>query len=182
MVAITAPGRRVVCRMQLLRRNSAKEYARAIAEVGADPAIVGGETVASVEAYGHALGLAGFTNSGDQLEGEHRPSYTTRVKQFIDELGYHGAYNIYSGTAHAELAGLWRLFMQTTVDAGGQPRYAPGPDPRASHAAADGVLKSIMGPIERIALLFGWAARPWADDYDATINGINEELARLRPT
>jgi len=80
------------------------------------------------------------------------------------------------------LAGLWRLFMQTTVDAGGQPRYAPGPDPRASHAAADGVLKSIVGPIERIALLFGWAARPWADDYDATINRINEELARLRPT
>jgi hypothetical protein len=30
-----------VCRMQLLRRNSAHEYARSIDEVGEDPAIVG---------------------------------------------------------------------------------------------------------------------------------------------
>jgi hypothetical protein len=173
-------ARQRVCRMQLLRRNSAKEYARAIAEVGADPSVVGGETVASVEAYGQGLGLGAFGSGGEELEGERRPGYTARVKAFIDALGYHGAYSIYSGTAHAELAGLWRLFPQNVRAPQGLTIFRPGPDPQAARAAADGALKSMIGPVERIALLFGWPSRPWADEYDDTINHINKELGRLR--
>ena len=49
-------ARQRVCRMQLLRRNSAVEYSRSIAEVGEDPAIGGAESVAAVEAYGQGVG------------------------------------------------------------------------------------------------------------------------------
>jgi hypothetical protein len=39
----------------------------------------------------------------------------------------------------------------------------------------------MMGPSERIALLFGWAARQWADEFAQTIDHINRELGRLKP-
>jgi len=39
-------ARERVCRMQLLRRNSAREYAKSIKEIGEDPAVAGKETVA----------------------------------------------------------------------------------------------------------------------------------------
>jgi len=173
-------ARQRVCRMQLLRRNSAVEYGRSIVEVGEDPAIAGAESVAAVAAYGQGLRLAPFANNGQELEGEWRPGYTARVKKFTVDVGYFGGYSIYSATAHAELAGLWRLFPQTTTEPGQPLIHKAGPDPRAAHAAADGALKSMMGPIERIALLFGWAARQWADEYDQTIDHINRELGRLK--
>ncbi len=68
-----APGlttRQRVCRLQLLHRNSARELARSIAEVGADPTAAGGETVPVIEAYGQSLGLAPFGQGGDELEGQ----------------------------------------------------------------------------------------------------------------
>lgn len=43
-------ARQRVCRMQLLRRNRARELARSVAEVGEGPAIAGNETVAGIEA------------------------------------------------------------------------------------------------------------------------------------
>lgn len=60
-------ARQRVCRMQLLRRNSAREYARSIDEVGEDPAVAGNETVAGVEAECLAVGLGSFTAGGDSL-------------------------------------------------------------------------------------------------------------------
>jgi len=38
-----------------------------------------------------------------------------------------------------------------------------------------------MGPVERIALLFGWPAPGRAEEVGATIDDINSELNRLRP-
>jgi hypothetical protein len=174
-------ARQRVCRMQLLRRNSALELAKSITEVGEDPSVAGNETVAAIEAGCHDLGLASFGNKGDELEGEIRLRYTARVKKLTDELGYQGAYSIYSGAAHAELTGLWRLFQQTaTTFPERAPIYTPAPDPRATFAAVDGALKSMMGPIERIALLFGWTAPGRAEEVGATIDYMNSEMARLR--
>jgi len=38
--------------------------------------------------------------------GQIRPRYTARVKDLTTELGYLGGSSIYSGVAHAELAGV----------------------------------------------------------------------------
>jgi hypothetical protein len=175
-------ARERVCRMQLLRRNSARELARSIEEVGEDPLAVGSETVADIDADCQALGLAAFTRNGSELEGQTRLGYTARVRALTDELGYQGAYSLYSGVAHAELAGVWRLFTQTGATwPGREPLHAPAPSPQASFAAASGVLKSMMGPVERIALLFGWKAPGLAEEVGQTIDYINSELKRLEP-
>jgi hypothetical protein len=103
-------ARQRVCRMQLLHCNSAREQARSIREVGEDLAVAGRETVAGIRAECRVLGLAPFTQGGDELEGQIRLGYTARVRKFGDGFGFKGSYSIYSGVAHAELAGLWRLF------------------------------------------------------------------------
>jgi hypothetical protein len=168
--------------MQLLRRNSAREYAKSIKEVGEDPAVAGKETVAGIEADCRALGLAAFTQQGNELEGQTRPGYTARVKDMTDELGYQGGYSIYSSAAHAELAGIWRMFGQTGATfPAREPVYGPAANAAASYAAADGALKSMMGPMERIALLFGWTVPGRAEEISATIDYMNSEMKRLRP-
>jgi hypothetical protein len=175
-------ARQRVCRMQLLRGNSAREFARSIGEVGEDPAVAGNETVAGIEAECRALGLALFTQGGDKLEGQVRLKYTKRVQALTDELGNQGAYSIYSGPAHAELAGIWRLFGQTGATLPGhEPIYSPVVNPEASFAAADSALKAMMGPAERIALLFGWTVPGRGEEISATIDYMNSEMKRLRP-
>jgi hypothetical protein len=182
---VLEPGltaRQRVCRMQLLRRNSASEFARNVAEVGEHPAVAGNETVAAIEAECHALGLASFTQGGDELEGQVRLKYTKRVQALTDELGNQGAYRIYSGPAHAELAGIWRLFAQTGATlAYRQPIYSPAANPEASYAAADSALKAVMGPVERIAGLFGWTVPGRGDEISTTIDYINSEMKHLQP-
>lgn len=175
-------ARQRVCRMRLLRRNSAREFSGSIDEVGEDPAVAGSETVAGIEAECHALGLASFTQGGGELEGQARLKYTKRVKALTDELGNQGAYSIYSGSAHAELAGIWRLFGQTGATLPGrQPLYSPVANPQASFAAADSALKAMMGPVERIALLFGWTVPGRGEEISATIDHINSGMKRLHP-
>jgi len=39
----------------------------------------------------------------------------------------------------------------------------------------------MMGPIERIALLFGWTVPGRGDEISATIDHINSEMKRLHP-
>jgi hypothetical protein len=39
----------------------------------------------------------------------------------------------------------------------------------------------MMGPTERIALLFGWTAPGRADEISASIDYINSEMKRLQP-
>jgi hypothetical protein len=55
--------------------------------------VAGKETVAGIDAECRALGLAVFTQRGNELESQTRPGYTARVKALTDELGYHGGYN-----------------------------------------------------------------------------------------
>ncbi len=174
-------ARERVCRMQLLRRNSAREHAKSIKEVGEDPTVAGKETVTGIEAECRDLGLAAFTQRGDELEGQTRPGYTARVKALTDELGYQGGYSIYSSAAHAELAGIWRLFGETGATfPAREPIYGPAANVKASFAAADGGLKSMMGPMERIALLFGWTVSGRGEEISATIDYMNSEIKRLR--
>jgi len=133
-------ARRRYCRMQLLRRNNAFWLAKSIAQVGENRGVAGTETIAGIEAECVAMGLAPFGSGGSELEGERRQGYTDRVDDLITALGYHGAYSIYSGVAHAELSGLWRLVQQTSSAFPSQdPIYTPAPDPRAARSAADGV-------------------------------------------
>ena len=168
-----------VCRMQLLRRNSAREHAKSIKEVDEEPALAGKETVAGIEAECRALGLASFTQKGDELEGQTRLGYTARVKALTDDLG---GYSIYSAAAHAELAGIWRLFGQTGATfPAREPIYGAVANPHASFAAAYGALKSMMGPMERITLLFGWTVPGRGEEISATIDHVNSEMKRLRP-
>lgn len=175
-------ARQRVCRMQLLRRNSAREYARSLAEVGEDPAAAGGETIAGIEAECHDLGLRPFASHGDELEGEVRLKYTARVKALTDEIGNGGAYSIYSASAHSELAGIWRLFAQTGATlADRQPLYGLAANHEASHAAASTALKALMGPMERITKLFGWTVPGRGDEISVTIDYVNDEMKRLHP-
>lgn len=175
-------ARQRVCRMQLLRINNARELGRSIAALGAAASAAGGETVQAIEQYSADLGLATFGQKGNELEGEVRPGYTARVNALLDEWGFKGAYNIYSGSAHAELSGIWRLFrrtMSTVPDR--SPIYHPGPDPAATHAAVHGALLSMVAPMERVVLLFGWTAPGKSEEVGATIDHVNSEMARLRP-
>jgi hypothetical protein len=175
-------ARQRVCRMQLLRRNSARELAKSIKEVGEDPAVAGKETVAGIEAECRALRLARFTQGGDKLEDQVRLGYTARVKALTDELGNFGAYSIYSGVAHAELAGIWRLFGETGMTlADRQPMHSPVAKPEASFAAADSMLKAIVGPVERISALFGWTVPGRGEEISTTIDYMNGEMQRLHP-
>jgi len=103
------------------------------------------------------------------------------VKRFTDAVGYQGSYNLYSGVAHAEPAGLWRLFRQTgTLPADGAPVYDAGPDPRATFSSVDGALKAMMGCMTRIVFLFGWTAPGRSEEAAAWIDHNNDELAGSR--
>jgi hypothetical protein len=175
-------ARQRVCRMQLLRRNSARELARSIRQVKEDPSVAGNETIPAIEAECAALGLAPFGQGGDELDGQTRLGYTKRVEKLTDEIGYQGGYSIYSGTAHAELAGLWRLFQHVgALYPSRAPLHRPAANPLAAWAAAAGLLNSMLASMERVALLFGWTVPGKADELSATIEHVNSEIARLRP-
>ncbi len=104
------------------------------------------------------------------------------MRKFGDEFGFKGSYSIYSRVAHAELAGVWRLFGETGATVPGREViYGPVIDPEALFAAAADTLKSMMGPVERIALLFGWTVPGRGEVVSETIEYINEELEQLRP-
>lgn len=174
-------ARQRVCRMQLLRRYNAWELKRSIEAVGGSVADAGKETIAGVESYGADLGLSQFGKGGKELEREKLPGYRARVDKFLDDVGYRGAYGIYSGSAHAELAGLWRLFTQTASMLGDRsPIYDARPDPRTIFAAVNGTLRSMIMPMERIAAHFGWPAER-ADALNALIDRADKTLGRLKP-
>jgi hypothetical protein len=174
-------ARQRVCRLQLLRRNNARELERDIAEIGASPTIAV-DTVLSVEHDCHSLGLAPFERNGDKLESELRLRYTDRVKSLIDEWGYQGGYNIYSGVAHAELSGLWRLFQHVaSMVHDHEPVHNIGPNREATHAAVRGLLLSMVAPMHQIVLHFGWKAPGKSEEVGAMIDHVNDVMARLKP-
>lgn len=172
-------ARKRLSRMQLLRMNSARELAKSIAAVGADPNVAGQETTANIEAECDLLGLTPFTQKGNELEGETRPSYTDRVKKFTDDIGYDGAYNIYSGVTHAELGGLWRLLQQTGSNISDRsPIYDARPDPQATLSAVNGALKVMMGCMERIVLHFGWPVVR-SEEVGAFVDYLGSEIGSI---
>jgi hypothetical protein len=59
--------------------------------------------------------------------------------------------------------------------------YGPVANPNTSFAAANSALISMMGPIERIALLFGWTMSSRGEEISATISYMNSEMSRLHP-
>lgn len=80
------------------------------------------------------------------------------------------------------MAEVWRLFGETGATfPTRRPIYGPAANPEASFAAADGALKSMMGPMERITLLFGWTVPGRGDEISATTDYMNSEMKRLRP-
>lgn len=172
-------ARQRVCRMQLLRRNNAKEFGAALKAVGDCRSVGNWETIDSVEAYSDELGLKPFGNKGDELEGEVRLRYTARVKRLTDDIGFQGGYNLYSGVAHAELAGLWRLLSKVGTLEDGTPIYNAVPDTRATLSVVQGNLFAMMGCMTRIVDLFGWTAPGAAEEVGAWIKYVNCELSRL---
>lgn len=178
-------ARKRVCRMMLLRRKSALELEKAAKAIDVDPATTGNESVASVEAYRQDLGLQPFDDSNwrkVKLEGEVQLGYTDRVEAFGKGMGMKGAYNIYSGVAHAELAGLWRLFQQTgTKPDTNDPIHKPGPDPRATAAAVNAALTSIIGSLWRVSELFGWSVLGRRQEFEDWLRHVDAETARLTP-
>jgi hypothetical protein len=64
--------------------------------------------------------LARFTQGGKKLEDQERLGHTKRVEKLTNELGNQGAHSIYSGVAHAELIGTWRLFGWTVPGRGSE--------------------------------------------------------------
>ena len=174
-------ARQRVCRMQLLRRNSAREYARSVHEVGDDPAVAGNETVAGIEAECLDLGLAAFTQKGDELEDEKRLGYTGG-RRSSPRSSVTGCVQYLLGRgARRTRRDLAPVRPDRRDIPGRQPIYGPVVNPAAWFAAADGALKSMMGPIERIALLFGWTVPGRAEEVSATIDYMNSEMSRLRP-
>ncbi|GAA5189523.1 hypothetical protein GCM10023346_04300 [Arthrobacter gyeryongensis] len=169
-------ARQRTCRMLLLRRNSAREFERATLAIDGDPSVNAHESVSAVETYARELGLQGFGQKGDELEAEIRPKYTKRVESFIDEIGFKGAYNIYSGVAHAELGGLWRLLKQTSTD---PVIYDTAPDPVLTRVAVHGALKAMYGSMWRISGLFGWTTPGRAQEVQAWISHLDAEIARI---
>ncbi len=90
-------ARQRVCRMQLLRRYYAWELKRSIEAGGGSVADAGKETIVGGESYGADRGLSQFGKNWKELEREKLPGYRARVEKFLDDVGYKGAYGIYSG-------------------------------------------------------------------------------------
>lgn len=182
-------ARRRVCRLQLVRIKSALELQKALREVGisnADDRY--GETPDEVKEFSSKLGLGAFLDKGHDIaaacETEVRPGYTERVKSLLTDWKFTGAYNIYSGSAHAELYAVWRLFRNMGPAASGQePIFRLAPDRGGLQSAVHGVLLAVIAPLERAALLFGWHgdAGPGAQ-ISKTIDLINEEMAEVSAT
>lgn len=146
----------------------------------ADPTSAATETIPNIEAECLALGLALFQSNGDELEDQRRPGYTQRVKALTDDFGFLGGYSIYSGAAHAELAGIWRLFLHTASHVDDRsPIYSVAPDQRTAVVAVNGALVAMIASMERIAKLFGWTVPGRGQELSDTIDSANARMDRL---
>lgn len=182
---ITEPGigaRRRVIRMLLLRYNSARELERAVNAVGVDPEIVGGATIGSVDRYRAGLGISPFRRNGENCEGESRISYTRRVKELTTAWGYQGSYEIYSSVAHAEIAGLRRMYTVVRAPTNNiPPILIARPNYEAAYHAARGALIAMICPFHRIAEIFGWTSPTGANQFLELIMQFDREIHRLKP-
>ena len=167
--------------------KSAMELANAVTEVGVSNATGDyGETPDQVREYTHELGLGPFLDKGRDsaaiCETETRPRYTERARALLTDWGMKGAYNIYSGTAHAELYAVVRSFEKGAAAAGSEPILRLASNPILLHAAVHAALLAMIAPLERVGLLFGWHgdAGPGAE-LSKTIDYINLLMTGLAP-
>ena len=183
-------ARQRVCRMYLLRRNSAAELARSIDEVGEDHRVAREETVSRIEQLCDELGLAPFVTKGRtegaELEREIRAQVSPHASgQFSDAIGFKGGYSIYSWSSPSEPRGFG-------VSSGG-PRHDCGLGASRStcpYANPEAILqgqlvapyKSMVGPATRVSQLFGWPTPGLGKEVDDTIDHIERAaIARLQP-
>jgi hypothetical protein len=182
-------ARRRVCRLQLLRIKSAMELERVTGQMRiANTAGEYGETPEIVRSYSLKLGIGSFRDQARDLsaicEDELRPGYTSRARALIDASGATGAYGIYSGTAHAELYAVMRRYKSSNSPSAAeqQTTLEAVDDPRGMAAAAQVAFISIVEPLQRVAILFGWTAdkKPGSDLSDV-IDVANTVFAPYLP-
>ena len=108
-----------VARMFLLRYESGTQEVRAARAVGTSPAGPTPEQVAEIaSAWGWDLQMSA---KGRVLavEGEKLAVHTERANEVLRRIQAAGAYNLYSGSAHSEIYGLWRS-LSPPMDAAGE--------------------------------------------------------------
>jgi hypothetical protein len=108
-----------VARMLLLRYESGVQEVRAAKAVGASPA---GPTSDQVAAIASDWGWRLQKNAKGRpltIEGQTLPVHTERANQVLRRIQAAGAYNLYSGSTHAEMYGLWRA-LSPPMDAAGE--------------------------------------------------------------
>jgi hypothetical protein len=112
-------GRARVARMLLLRYESGAQEVRAAKAVGSSP---GGPTPEQVAAIASDWNWHLQKNAKGRsltIEGQTLPVHTERANEVLRRIQAAGAYNLYSGSAHAEMYGLWRA-LSPPMDAAGE--------------------------------------------------------------
>lgn len=156
-------ARRRVCRLQLLRINSAMELKKVTDQSGVtnDDGKYG-ESEADVINYSQQLGIAPFHNApglgvNSGCEQDVRPSYTARARALLDSYGVPPVYAMYSGSTHGELWSVWRHFEedQDSTDRT-NPLRRLVPNDVAQYSAVNVLLLSMLSQIDAVGRLFGW--------------------------
>lgn len=158
-------ARRRVCRLQLIRMNSAMELRKVMDEIGISNADRKyGETEEDVAAYSERMGIEPFINIARLgrnvgCEKEVRPTYSARAKSLLKFYGGDAAYMMYSGSTHGELWSIWRNFRdeQNPLDET-NPGRRLAPNRVALHSAVNVILLSMVSQIDAIGRMFGWSA------------------------
>jgi hypothetical protein len=155
-------ARRRVCRLQLLRINSAMELKRLTDEIGdANTDRRFGENEEDVIAYSASLGLEPFTNGSRRrfarCELDLLPTYTARAKSLLTFYGASHAYMMFSGSAHGEIWSIWRHFQDETDSPDIEnPLRRLVPNRTAIRGATNILLLSLVSQIDATGRLFGW--------------------------
>jgi len=176
-------ARQRVCRLQLLRISRAVNLSKSIASSGADPIEVGGEPEL-VRKYSRKLCLKEFEThdrkKNRKCETEVLTSYTSRVAALTNAAHFHCSYEIYSGSAHAEVFGIFRIygpFASTYPER--QTVFMLARKPRAVLAASQAMLVALIQPMTRATILFGWDSKTIGRDVDELIVLANDTAVFL---
>ncbi|MHB1733750.1 MAG: hypothetical protein ACYCU8_09920 [Ferrimicrobium acidiphilum] len=171
---LSAEGR--VCRLHLVRINAASSLERAMKEMKVlGPPQSHGEPMVAVAQSAQNLGISlqpiGKSNRwrcGTEVE----LSPTDRVKAVLNDYGLIGAYNVYSGIAHADTNFLRQMLVEFRSDIASRKTFSQfGPNNPLLHSVVHALLLAVIAPLERARLIFGW---------DAVSGGPGEILDNLR--
>ena len=156
--------RRRVCRLQLIRMNSAMELQKVLDEIGVSNADRRyGETEDDVAAYSQRMGIEPFVNiarlgRNAGCEKELRPTYSARANSLLKFYGGDAAYMMYSGSTHGELWSIWRNFRdEESTLSETNPGRRLAPNRVALHSAVNVIFLSMVSQIDAIGRMFGWS-------------------------